>query len=127
MCTARAPEPASLPGRDVNPPVRARQRLPRSPPTANRRPPTAGHRAPGTRSLTRPCISAAVPCCSRGRPLPIVYTRSKKSNRQIGFDDFIACAIRVRALSAAFRDRDAAQQGTATLQYDDFMRMVMRL
>jgi len=53
--------------------------------------------------------------------------RSKKSNRQISFDDFIACAIRVRALSAAFRQRDAAQQGFAQLQYDDFMRMVMRL
>ena len=70
-----------------------------------------------------PCLLTQL-CIPAGVPFP---PRSKQSNRQISFDDFIACAIRVRALSAAFRDRDAAQQGFAQLQYDDFMRMVMRL
>lgn len=52
---------------------------------------------------------------------------SAKSNGQIEFDDFVTCAVRIRALSSEFRARDQQGQGFATLRYDDFMQMVMRV
>lgn len=66
--------------------------------------------------------------CAVHRATAVCVRRySKRSNNQISFDDFIACAVRVRAYSAAFRQRDTAGQGFAQLQYDDFMQIVMRL
>lgn len=51
---------------------------------------------------------------------------SKHSNNQVSFDDFVACGIRVRAMSTAFKARDHQGQGFANLSYDDFMCMVMK-
>jgi len=34
--------------------------------------------------------------------------------------------VRINALSTAFRKRDQAGQGFANLQYDDFMKMVIK-
>lgn len=52
---------------------------------------------------------------------------SKRATGQVSFDDFICCAVRLRAYSEAFKSRDHGGQGFATLQYDDFIRMTMRL
>eukprot|EP00037_Helgoeca_nana_P004068 m.43001 g.43001 ORF g.43001 m.43001 type:complete len:305 (-) comp14629_c1_seq1:4585-5499(-) len=52
---------------------------------------------------------------------------SKRATGQVSFDDFICCAVRLRAYSEAFKARDSAKQGTASLQYDDFIQMTMRL
>ena len=52
---------------------------------------------------------------------------SKHSNGQIAFDDFVACAIRIRSLSEAFKSRDQQGQGFANLRYDDFLAMVLRV
>mmetsp|Transcript_9879 Transcript_9879/g.29851 ORF Transcript_9879/g.29851 Transcript_9879/m.29851 type:complete len:256 (+) Transcript_9879:194-961(+) len=52
---------------------------------------------------------------------------SKTASNQLNFDDFICCAVRLRAYSEAFKARDMAKQGTATFQFDDFIQLTMRL
>jgi len=53
---------------------------------------------------------------------------SFKGNDQVAFDDFVACAIRIRALSNAFRGKDAQGRGfVQNISYDDFMQMVLKL
>ncbi|XP_028672951.1 sorcin-like [Erpetoichthys calabaricus] len=46
-------------------------------------------------------------------------------NGKIGFDDYMACCIRLRTLTDSFRKRDQAQQGTASFSYDDFIQCTM--
>ncbi|KAJ6666772.1 hypothetical protein lerEdw1_020496 [Lerista edwardsae] len=41
------------------------------------------------------------------------------SRGKISFDDYIACCVKLRALTDSFRRRDAAQQGMVNFQYDD--------
>lgn len=48
-------------------------------------------------------------------------------NGRITFDDFVACAVRLRALTDHFRRRDTAQNGFASFQYDDFVQVCMSL
>ncbi|KAI2663372.1 Grancalcin [Labeo rohita] len=43
------------------------------------------------------------------------YSRSGK----IYFDDYVACCVRLRALTDNFRRRDTMQQGMVNFQYDD--------
>uniref|UniRef100_A0A8C4Y7F6 Sorcin n=1 Tax=Gopherus evgoodei TaxID=1825980 RepID=A0A8C4Y7F6_9SAUR len=38
---------------------------------------------------------------------------------KITFDDYIACCVKLRALTDSFRRRDTAQQGVVNFQYDD--------
>ncbi|KAG8138910.1 hypothetical protein E2320_001691 [Naja naja] len=38
---------------------------------------------------------------------------------KISFDDYIACCVKLRALTDSFRRRDATQQGMVNFQYDD--------
>ncbi|XP_069770448.1 sorcin-like isoform X1 [Narcine bancroftii] len=44
---------------------------------------------------------------------------------KISFDDYVACCVRLRALTDAFRRRDASQQGVVNFAYDDFMMCTM--
>jgi len=46
-------------------------------------------------------------------------------NGRIKFDDFVACCVRLRALTDQFRRRDTAQQGYANFQYDDFIQVCL--
>ncbi|KAM6451033.1 sorcin isoform 2-T2 [Liasis olivaceus] len=46
---------------------------------------------------------------------------------KISFDDYIACCVKLRALTDSFRRRDAAQQGMVNFQYDDFIQCVMSI
>ncbi|XP_078703329.1 sorcin-like isoform X1 [Branchiostoma floridae x Branchiostoma belcheri] len=54
-----------------------------------------------------------------------VLMKRYNKNGQITFDDFVACAVRLRALTDAFRRRDQAQQGMCTFQYDDFLQCTL--
>ncbi|XP_066301328.1 sorcin-like isoform X2 [Branchiostoma lanceolatum] len=54
-----------------------------------------------------------------------VLIKRYNKNGQITFDDFVACAVRLRALTDAFRRRDTAQQGMCTFQYDDFLQCTL--
>ncbi|XP_033113021.1 sorcin-like isoform X2 [Anneissia japonica] len=49
------------------------------------------------------------------------------TNGRINFDDFVACAVRLRSLTSAFQARDAQKNGWAQFQYDDFIQCVMCL
>uniref|UniRef100_A0A669C0B4 Sorcin n=1 Tax=Oreochromis niloticus TaxID=8128 RepID=A0A669C0B4_ORENI len=40
-------------------------------------------------------------------------------NGRIPFDEFVSCAVRLRALTDHFRRRDTTQTGNASFQYDD--------
>ncbi|GAB5568507.1 grancalcin isoform X4 [Prionailurus iriomotensis] len=42
------------------------------------------------------------------------------TNGKITFDDYIACCVKLRALTDSFRRRDTAQQGVVNFPYDDF-------
>ncbi|XP_026069844.1 sorcin-like [Carassius auratus] len=51
------------------------------------------------------------------------YSRSEK----IYFDDYVACFVKLRALTENFKRRDTMQQGMVNFQYDDFMLCTMSL
>jgi len=46
-------------------------------------------------------------------------------NNRILFDDFVACCVRLRALTDQFRRRDVSGTGNANFQYDDFIQVSM--
>ncbi|XP_054847119.1 sorcin isoform X2 [Eublepharis macularius] len=54
-------------------------------------------------------------------------TKRYSSHGKITFDDYIACCVKLRALTDSFRRRDAAQQGMVNFQYDDFIQCVMSI
>lgn len=56
--------------------------------------------------------------------LQIIVNRYS-TNHRISFDDFVACAVRLRSLTEHFRRRDTSQQGVATFRYDDFIQVSM--
>uniref|UniRef100_A0A3Q3NJM8 Sorcin n=1 Tax=Labrus bergylta TaxID=56723 RepID=A0A3Q3NJM8_9LABR len=56
-----------------------------------------------------------------------IIMKRNSTNGRIGFDDFITCCIRVRALTDQFRRRDTSHSGQAMFQYDDFMQVTMSL
>jgi len=61
------------------------------------------------------------------------YSRVMEDGRAlIAFDDFVSCAVRLRAYTEAFRARDRqqhnnAETGNTTFGYDDFLQCVMCL
>ncbi|XP_009274002.1 PREDICTED: sorcin [Aptenodytes forsteri] len=52
-------------------------------------------------------------------------TRRYSTRGKITFDDYIACCVKLRALTECFRRRDTSQQGFVNFQYDDFIQCVM--
>lgn len=48
-------------------------------------------------------------------------------NGRIPFDEFVACCVRLRALTDQFRRRDTSHNGSATFQYDDFIQVTMSI
>ncbi|XP_019960058.2 grancalcin-like [Paralichthys olivaceus] len=56
--------------------------------------------------------------------LTVIVKRYSKGGR-IFFDDYVACCVKLRALSDHFRRRDTMQQGTVAFQYDDFIQCTM--
>ena len=57
----------------------------------------------------------------------IIKRYSKRGLGDITFDDFIALTIRLRHLSEQFRQRDTQGQGYATLSYDDFLKISLKV
>ncbi|XP_062852892.1 grancalcin [Trichomycterus rosablanca] len=46
---------------------------------------------------------------------------------KIYFDDYVACCVKLRALTENFRRRDVMQQGAVNFQYDDFILCTMSI
>ncbi|XP_072539822.1 grancalcin [Salminus brasiliensis] len=46
---------------------------------------------------------------------------------KIYFDDYVACCVKLRAVTETFRRRDAMQQGAVNFQYDDFIMCTMSI
>ncbi|XP_068094666.1 sorcin [Hyperolius riggenbachi] len=46
---------------------------------------------------------------------------------RIAFDNYIACCVKLRALTELFRRRDAVNQGMVNFMYDDFIMSVMSI
>ena len=47
------------------------------------------------------------------------------ARRSLKLDSFIQCCVMLRALTDAFRARDMSQNGSITINYEDFMCMVL--
>ncbi|NWY30644.1 SORCN protein, partial [Pheucticus melanocephalus] len=46
-------------------------------------------------------------------------TKRYSTQGKIAFDDYIACCVKLRALTECFRRRDTTQQGFVNFHYDD--------
>lgn len=55
-----------------------------------------------------------------------IVKRYSKSGR-IFFDDYVACCVKLRALTDVFRRRDSMQQGIVNFMYDDFLQNTMAI
>ncbi|XP_029942079.1 grancalcin-like [Salarias fasciatus] len=58
------------------------------------------------------------------RVLDVMVKRYSRRGR-IYFDDYVACCVKLRALTDNFRRRDMMQQGRVTFLYDDFILCTM--
>ncbi|XP_068612392.1 LOW QUALITY PROTEIN: grancalcin-like [Brachionichthys hirsutus] len=58
--------------------------------------------------------------------LTAILKRYHKGGR-IFFDDYVACCVKLRALTENFRQRDTMRQGAVTFQYDDFILSTMAI
>ncbi|XP_018878145.1 grancalcin isoform X1 [Gorilla gorilla gorilla] len=58
--------------------------------------------------------------------LTTIVKRYSKNGR-IFFDDYVACCVKLRALTDFFRKRDHLQQGSANFIYDDFLQGTMAI
>uniref|UniRef100_H0YT53 Sorcin n=1 Tax=Taeniopygia guttata TaxID=59729 RepID=H0YT53_TAEGU len=54
-------------------------------------------------------------------------TKRYSTQGKIAFDDYIACCVKLRALTECFRRRDVTQQGFVNFHYDDFIQCVMSI
>ncbi|NP_001083493.1 uncharacterized protein LOC398957 [Xenopus laevis] len=55
-----------------------------------------------------------------------IVKRYSKDGR-IFFDDYVACCVKLRALTDVFRRRDGMQQGYVHFIYDDFLQCIMTI
>ncbi|XP_075385747.1 grancalcin [Tenrec ecaudatus] len=58
--------------------------------------------------------------------LSAIAKRYSKNGR-IFFDDYVACCVKLRALTDFFRRRDHLQQGLVNILYDDFLQGTMAI
>lgn len=58
--------------------------------------------------------------------LNAIVKRYSKGGR-IFFDDYVACCVKLRALTDNFRRRDTMHQGSVMFQYDDFITCTMSI
>uniref|UniRef100_A0A8D0EEF1 Grancalcin n=1 Tax=Salvator merianae TaxID=96440 RepID=A0A8D0EEF1_SALMN len=57
----------------------------------------------------------------------IAIVKRYSKNGRIIFDDYVACCVKLRALTDFFRRRDNMQQGVVNLVYDDFVQCAMAI
>ncbi|XP_061464615.1 grancalcin isoform X3 [Rhineura floridana] len=57
----------------------------------------------------------------------IAIVKRYSKNGRIFFDDYVACCVKLRALTDFFRRRDSMQQGIVNLVYDDFLQCTMAI
>ncbi|XP_056315662.1 grancalcin [Danio aesculapii] len=60
------------------------------------------------------------------RVLDAIVKRYSRSGK-IYFDDYVACCVKLKALTDHFRRRDTMQQGMVNFQYDDFILCTISL
>lgn len=53
--------------------------------------------------------------------------RRYSKNGRIFFDDYVACCVKLRALTDFFRRRDHLQQGIVNFMYEDFLQGTMTI
>ncbi|XP_038572561.1 grancalcin [Micropterus salmoides] len=58
--------------------------------------------------------------------LNAIIKRYNKGGK-IFFDDYVACCVKLRALTENFRQRDTMHQGSVNFQYDDFILCTMAI
>ncbi|KAK1798699.1 hypothetical protein P4O66_006984 [Electrophorus voltai] len=58
--------------------------------------------------------------------LGCIIMRYSRGGR-IYFDDYVACCVKLRAMTEHFRKRDIMHQGAANFQYDDFIQCTMSI
>uniref|UniRef100_UPI00358F8C44 sorcin-like n=1 Tax=Myxine glutinosa TaxID=7769 RepID=UPI00358F8C44 len=46
---------------------------------------------------------------------------------KIFFDDYVACCVKLRALTDRFKERDVSQQAIVNFPYDDFIKCTMSI
>ena len=65
--------------------------------------------------------------CFRFSPQFVTNLLSKYSPRQkrLTLDKFIVMSVQIKRLTDSFRTRDTAMNGTATLQYEDFVGLAL--
>ncbi|XP_038171153.1 sorcin isoform X1 [Arvicola amphibius] len=64
----------------------------------------------------------------RLNPQTVTFIAKRYSTSgKITFDDYIACCVKLRALTDTFRRRDSGQQGMVNFSYDDFIQCVMTI
>ncbi|XP_033849452.2 sorcin-like [Acipenser ruthenus] len=57
----------------------------------------------------------------------VVILKRYSTHGMIAFDDYVACCIKLRTLTDAFRRRDQSQRGVASFAYDDFIQCIMSI
>ncbi|KAL4675095.1 hypothetical protein H8957_008926 [Semnopithecus entellus] len=62
----------------------------------------------------------------RPQTITTIVKRYSKNGR-IFFDDYVACCVKLRALTDFFRKRDHLQQGSVNFMYDDFLQGTMAI
>ncbi|KAK5891712.1 hypothetical protein CesoFtcFv8_012162 [Champsocephalus esox] len=58
--------------------------------------------------------------------MSIIMNRYSVQGR-IGFDDFMSCCIKLRALTDQFQRRDTTRTGRAEFQFDEFIQVTMNI
>ncbi|KAM6893948.1 grancalcin-like [Xenentodon cancila] len=58
--------------------------------------------------------------------LNAIIKRYNKGGR-IYFDDYVACCVRLQALTESFKRRDVTHMGSVTFQYDDFIQCTLAI
>lgn len=56
-----------------------------------------------------------------------IILRRHGINGKVGFDEFVGCCTKLRALTDQFQRRDTSRTGTASFQYDDFIQVTMSI
>jgi len=54
-----------------------------------------------------------------------LVARYNPKGRRMTLDNFIVCSVQIKRLTDSFRTRDSQMNGTATLQYEDFIGLAL--
>ena len=75
-------------------------------------------------ALWQDALTLLVICCNISI-CHILYRFDSFGQRSLKLDSFIQCCVMLRGLTDAFRMRDTNQNGSITINYEDFMCLVL--